>query len=205
MPQLLWEAAVISKGGTPYEIAARGIATVNLPYIVIGHGVDFAWSPTSAGSDFTDTRVSKLCNADGSTPSRDDADGDGWLDADGYVYKGQCVKFYKHLDEWTATPTPATIALGGPVQPEAVKRYTLRTHYGPVFGTATVNGEPVAISTQRSTFLSDVDTAAPFALLTTTGRKMTQQRFKQLFNSMTSIVNWLDVDSKDLAYIHAGR
>lgn len=204
MPQLLWEAAVTSKGGTPYEIAARGIATVNLPYIVIGHGTDFAWSPTSAGSDFTDTRVSYLCNSNGSAPSLNDADGDGFFDADGYLYKGQCVKFYKRIDEWTATPTPATIALGGPTEPEAVRRLVLRTHYGPVFGTATVNGAPVAISTQRSTFLSDVDTAAPFALLTTTGKKMTQQRFKQLFNSMTSTFNWLYVDSQDLAYIQSG-
>ena len=203
-PQLLWEAAVVSKGGTPFEFAARGISTVNLPYIVIGHGLDFAWSPTSAGSDFTDTRVSRMCNIDGSKPSRDDANGDGFPDADGYLYKGQCVKFYKRTDEWTATPTPASIALGGPTQPEAVKRYILRTHYGPVFGTALVNGEPVAISTERSTFLSDVDTAAPFALLTTTGKAMTQQRFKQLFNSMTSTFNWLYVDNHDLAYIQSG-
>src|SRR3546814_18008038 len=42
-PQLLWEAAVVSHGGTPYEFAARGITTVNLPSIVLGHGLDFAW------------------------------------------------------------------------------------------------------------------------------------------------------------------
>src|SRR3546814_3411886 len=46
-PQLLWEAAVVSHGGTPYEFASRGITTVNLPYIVIGHGLAFAWSPRS--------------------------------------------------------------------------------------------------------------------------------------------------------------
>jgi hypothetical protein len=33
---------------------------------------------------------------------------------------------------------------------------------------------------------------------------MTQQRFKQLFNSMTSTFNWLYIDSKDLAYIQSG-
>src|SRR3546814_8269233 len=69
--QLLWEAAVVSHGGTPYEFAARGITTVNLPYIVIGHGLAFAWSPTSASSDFTDTRVSKMCNTDGSQRSEE--------------------------------------------------------------------------------------------------------------------------------------
>src|SRR3546814_17445484 len=77
-----------------------------------------------------------MCNTDGSQASRDDNDGDGFPDADGYLYKGQCVKFYHRLDQWTATPTVASVALGGPVAPEAVKRYILRTHYGPVFGTA---------------------------------------------------------------------
>src|SRR3546814_12789283 len=123
-----------------------------------------------------------MCNTDGSQASRDDNDGDGFPDADGYLYKGQCVKFYHRLDQWTATPTVASVALGGPVAPEAVKRYILRTHYGPVFGTATVNGEPVAISTERSTFLSDVHTAAPFAMLPTPGRKMKEKPFNKLVN-----------------------
>lgn len=203
-PQLLWEAAVVSHGDTDFELAARGISTVNLPYIVIGHGLDFAWSPTSASSDFTDTRVSRMCNVDGSAASRDDGDGDGFPDADGYLYKGSCVRFYRRVDTWTANPTVASVALGGPALPEQVNRYILRTHYGPVFGTATVNGQPVAISSQRSTFFADVDTAAPFALLTTTGRAMTQQRFKQLFNSMTATFNWLYADSRDIAYIQSG-
>ncbi|MFP5305764.1 MAG: penicillin acylase family protein, partial [Gammaproteobacteria bacterium] len=154
VPQLLWEAAVVSRGGTPYELAARGISTVNLPYLVIGRGIDFAWSPTSAGSDFTDTRVSRLCNTDGTPPSRDDADGDGFPDADGYRYKGRCVRLYRRIDTWTAAPTAASLALGGPPQPEVVTRYVLRTHYGAVSGTATVGGEPVVVSRQRSTFLA---------------------------------------------------
>ncbi|MDP3856243.1 MAG: penicillin acylase family protein [Stagnimonas sp.] len=204
MPQLLWEAAVVSRGGTPFEFAARGISTVNLPYIVIGRGLDFAWSPTSAGSDFTDVRVSKLCNTNGTPPSRADADGDGFIDSDGYQYKGQCVRLYRRLDTWTANLTAASLALGGPQYPETVERYVLRTHYGPVIGTATVQGEPVVISTQRSTFLADVDTAAPFALLTTTGIQMDHTRFKKLFNSMTATFNWLYADSKDIAYIQSG-
>lgn len=203
-PQLLWEFAVYSKGGTSLDLAARGISTVNLPYVVIGHGLDFGWSATSAGSDLIDTRVSKMCNTDGSPASRDDNDADGFPDADGYLFKGQCVRFYKRLDEWTATPTIASIALGGPTMPEAVKRYVLRTHYGPVTATATVNGEPVAISEQRSTFAGDVDTVIPFALATTQGLQMTEQRFKQLFNSMTSTFNWIYSDRNDLAFIQSG-
>ena len=212
-PQLLWEASVVSHGGTPFEIAAHGISTVNLPYIVIGHGLDFGWSATSAESDLIDTRVSKMCNTDGSPASRDDADGDGFPDADGYTYKDQCVKFYKRVDHWVANPTPASIALGCASDPsssdchligETVTRYILRTHYGPVTATATVNGAPVAISEQRSTFFGDVDTTAPFALLTTTGLKMNHKIFKQLFNSMTSTFNWIYADNHDLAFIQSG-
>ncbi len=204
VPQLLWEAAVVSNGGTPFELAARGISTVNLPYITLGRGLAHAWSATSAGSDLIDTRVSRMCNTDGSPASREDANGDGFPDADGYLFKGQCVRFYKRLDEWMAIPTPASIALGGPPQPEQVQRFILRTHYGPVTHTATVNGAPVAISEQRSTFFGDVDVTAPFALLTTTGVPMTHTRFKQLFNSTSSTFNWIYVDSQDLAYIQSG-
>lgn len=202
-PQLLWEAAVVSKGGTSFDLAARGISTVNLPYLVIGHGPDFGWSPTSAGSDFTDTWVSRFCNTDGSTPSRDDANGDGFPDADGYLYKGKCVRLYKRVDTWTANPTVASLALGGGATPETVKRYILRTHYGPVFGTVLVNGVPYAVSTQRSTFYADADAAIPFTVLGTNA-PMTQAHFKELFNSMTSTFNWLYVDKKDTAYIQSG-
>ena len=203
-PQLLWESAVVSRGGTPFEFAARGITTVNLPYVVIGRGIDFAWTPTSAGSDFTDTRVSRLCNMNGSAPSREDANADGFPDSDGYVYKGGCVRLYRRLDTWVANATVASIALGGLPAPETVKRHVLRTHYGPVTGTAMIGGAPVIISRQRSTFLSDVDTAAPFALLTTTGLPMNHARFKKLFNSMTATFNWAYVDKNDIAYIQSG-
>lgn len=203
-PQLLWEVAVVSRGGTPYEFAARGITTVNLPYVVIGRGLDFAWTPTSAGSDFTDTRVSRLCNTGGAPPSLADDDGDGFIDSDGYVVNGRCVRLYRRQDTWMANPTVASIALGGSLTPQTVRRYVLRTHYGPVSGTATVNGAPVVISRQRSTFLADVDTAAPFAMLTSTGLEMDHVRFKQLFNSMTATFNWLYADARDIAYIQSG-
>src|SRR6266851_4846785 len=81
VPQLLSEIAVKSNGGTELDFAGRGIITVNLPYIVIGRGSHYAWSATSGESDLIDTRVSKMCNMDGSSASRDDANGDGFPDA----------------------------------------------------------------------------------------------------------------------------
>lgn len=203
-PQLLWEAAVISREGSPLDLAARGISTVNLPYIVIGRGLDFVWIPTSAGSDFTDTRVSRLCNRDGAPPAREDRNGDGFPDADGYVFRDQCVPLYRRVDAWTANPTLASVATGGQPVPERVERFILRTHYGPVIGTATVNGEPVVVSQQRSTFFADIDTALTFGLLTTKGLDMDHTRFKKLFNSMTSTFNWLYVDSRDIAFVQSG-
>src|SRR5207247_943008 len=85
-PNLPWEFAVRSTGGTPLDFAGRGIGFGTLPYVLIGRGTDFAWSATSGDSDVIDTRVSRMCNTDGSPASRDDADGDGFPDADGYLY-----------------------------------------------------------------------------------------------------------------------
>ncbi len=203
-PQLLWEAAVVSTGGTEFDIAARGITTVNVPYITIGRGRDFAWSPTSASSDFTDIRVSMMCNTDGSPASRDDGDDDGFPDADGYMFDGECVKFYRRTDTWDAVPTPASIALGGSPTAEAISRFIMRTHYGPVVATATVNGAPVAVSTQRSTFMADVDATIPFATMVNNGEDMDHRRFRELFNSMTSTFNWVYADGSDIAFIQSG-
>ena len=54
--------------------------------------------------------------------------------------------------------------------PQTVTRKIMRTHYGPVSATATVNGAPVAISIQRSTFGAELDTSIPFALVSTSTR-----------------------------------
>lgn len=208
-PQLLWEVAIQSHGGTPQDFNGRGIVFGNLPYINIGRGGRYAWSATSGQSDLADVRVSKLCNLDGTPASRDDNNGDGFPDADGYVYDlgdGQgpkCRALYRRTDTWDAVPTLASIGSGGPLQTQHITRRILRTHYGPVFATATLNGEPVALSTQRSTFMAELDTAAPFALASTatvTGA----QSFQQLFNGITGTFNWLYLDKDDLAYLHSG-
>jgi acyl-homoserine lactone acylase PvdQ len=210
VPQLLWEFAVTSHGGTKLDFNGRGIDFAMLPYIEIGRGIDYAWSATSGESDLIDTRVSQMCNTDGkTTPSRDDANGDGFPDADGYLYDAQdgngpqCRKFYKRTDTWTATPTPASTASGGPTIPQTVNRYILRTHYGPVTATALVNGVPVAISQQRSTFYAELSTAAPFALASA-GIIHDPASFQQVFNGVTGTFNWLYTDSAHLAYVHSG-
>jgi acyl-homoserine lactone acylase PvdQ len=206
-PQLLWEAAIQSTGGTPLDFAGRGIVFAHLPYIEIGRGTNYAWSATSGNSDMTDIRVSPLCNRDGSPASR--ADADGAAHAEGYLFDAadgqgpQCRALYRRTDEWIATPTVASIGSGGPVRRQTVTRHILRTHYGPVFATATVGGVPVALSIQRSTFRAELDTAVPFALAST--RSVTSaQDFLRLFNSSTGTFNWLYVNGQDVAYLHSG-
>jgi acyl-homoserine lactone acylase PvdQ len=209
VPQLLWEVAMHSSGGTPQDFDGRGIVFANLPYIEIGRGLGYAWSATSGDSDLTDVRVSKMCNLDGSAPSLQDANGDGFPDADGYLFDagdGQgllCRRFFERTDEWTATPTLASVGSGGGASAQTVTRKIMRTHYGPVSATATVNGAPVAVSIQRSTFGAELDTAVPFALASA-HVVHDAPSFQRLFNSCTGTFNWLYVDGKDVGYLHAG-
>ena len=49
-------------------IRARGVSFAGTSLVVqLGHGVDYAWSATSAGSDLVDTVVVRLCETDGGT------------------------------------------------------------------------------------------------------------------------------------------
>lgn len=206
-PHLIWEFAVHSTGGSATDFDARGMTVGSLPYVLIGRGIDYAWSATSNDSDIVDTRVSRMCNMDGSAPSL--ALVNGFPSADGYLYDlgdgngPQCRRFYERTDTWIATPTLASTASGGSLLPQTVHRYILRTHYGPVFATATVNGAPVVISLQRSNFFGELDGTAMFALASTpTVNGVTS--FQQLMNGYTGTFNWLYVDKQDVGYIATG-
>ena len=52
-------------------INAEGIIAPIAPYVFIGRGRDFAWSLTSADSENEQQFLEKLCNPDGSPPTRD--------------------------------------------------------------------------------------------------------------------------------------
>ena len=100
-------------------------------YILIGRTKNYAWSLTSAGHDVRDVFAERLCNQDGSKPTRTSTH---------YLLQGQ-VPGAEELQRrhcWTASAL----------------KYKVSVH-GPVIGTATVDGKPYALSRKRSTFGRD--------------------------------------------------
>ena len=79
-PQIFSEYELHGGGIDVEGVAFPGAA----PYPLIGHGIDFAWSGTSANGDNEDTFVERLCNPNGSPPTRRSTH---------YRYRGRCIPF----------------------------------------------------------------------------------------------------------------
>src|ERR1700730_9535115 len=77
-PQIFSEYELHGAGIDVEGVAFPGAA----PYPLIGHGIDFAWSGTSANGDNNDTFAEKLCNQDGSPATQASTS---------YMYKGACT------------------------------------------------------------------------------------------------------------------
>src|SRR5437588_3535408 len=117
-----------------YELHGGGIDAEGVtfpgaaPWPLIGHGIDFAWSGTSANGDNEDTFVERLCNPNGSRPS--DA-------STHYVYRGRCVPFVIRTQSVMTTTGPAQTS-----PPQRITWQATRSVHGPVFAYATVKGRP---------------------------------------------------------------
>jgi len=112
---------------TSPSINVEGVTSAPFPgYMLIGHGVGYAWSLTSAGADIIDTYAEKLC---GGSKTK-------------YVYKGKC----RSMEKIEA----GTIEKGG----KTTKAVFYRTIHGPVEGYATnrSTGKKVALTTKRSSY-----------------------------------------------------
>ena len=91
-----------------YELHGGGIDATGVsfpgasPWPLIGHGIDFAWSGTSANGDNQDTFVERLCNPDGSPPTKDSTH---------YMYKGKCTPVPRaRPDRDDPAPSPANMS-----------------------------------------------------------------------------------------------
>jgi acyl-homoserine lactone acylase PvdQ len=104
---------------------SRGAAFPGISFgVLLGRGIDYAWSATSAGSDLVDEYVETLCGGD-----------------TGYLHRGECRQM---------TMFEAGTIVGRPGQPDRQLTYRETVH-GPVKGYATVGGQRVAITSRRST------------------------------------------------------
>jgi acyl-homoserine lactone acylase PvdQ len=160
-------------------IDAQGVGVpAAMMYILIGRTHDYAWSLTSANHDVRDVFAERLCNPDGSAPTRA---------SDHYLFDGVCRPFTV-FDAGTLNGTPL--------------RYPVSVH-GPVIGTATSHGRPIALTRKRSTFGRDGLNLAALKDLTE-GRATSPQRFYDIANQFGFTFNWAYASRDTTAYFSSG-
>jgi hypothetical protein len=161
-------------------IRAQGAAVPGLAmYILIGRTKNYAWSLTSAGHDVRDVYAERLCEPDGSAPTRASTH---------YMFEGEC----RPLEEFNAG-----LLNGQPVR-------FRRSVHGPVIATATVGGHPYALTRRRSTFGRDALNLVALRDMTM-GRASTPRRFWRTANQFEFTFNWGYQSRKATAYFTSGR
>jgi acyl-homoserine lactone acylase PvdQ len=161
-------------------IEAQGVAVpAAAMYILIGRTEDYAWSLTSANHDVRDVFAEQLCNPDGTPPTRASTH---------YLFDAACRPF-EMFDAGTLNGTPI--------------RYPRSVH-GPVIGTATVGGQPYALTRQRSTFGRDALNLAALKDMTE-GRAGTARQFFKTANQFEFTFNWAYASRAETAYFSSGR
>ncbi|GAB5453241.1 MAG: penicillin acylase family protein [Halioglobus sp.] len=162
------------------DFEAQGVGVPGLAmYMLIGRTRDYAWSLTSANHDVRDVYAEKLCDPEG---------GDVTRESTHYLYNGECTPF-EMFDAGTLQGVPL--------------RYPVSVH-GPVIGTATSNGEPIALTRKRSTFGRDGLNLAGLKDMTE-GDATTPERFWEAANKFGFTFNWGYVSRTNIAYFSSGR
>jgi acyl-homoserine lactone acylase PvdQ len=161
-------------------IEAQGAAVPGLAmYILIGRTPDYAWSLTSASHDVRDVFAETLCEPDGSEPT---------ADSNSYEFDGECQPF-EVFDAGTLDGVPIS--------------YRVSVH-GPVIGTATSEGRPVALARQRSTFGRDGLNLVALKRMTE-GVATTPEDFYETANQFGFTFNWGWVGRQSVAYFTSVR
>ncbi|MEZ5570968.1 MAG: penicillin acylase family protein [Halioglobus sp.] len=160
-------------------IEAQGAAVPGLAmYILIGRTKDYAWSLTSASHDVRDVYGEVLCNPDGSEPTRDSLH---------YEFNGECRPF-EIFNAGTLNGVPIV--------------YPVSIH-GPMIGTATSEGRPIALTRKRSTFGRDGLNLAGLKDMTE-GDATTPEKFWEAANKFGFTFNWGYVSRTNVAYFSSG-
>ncbi|HUR51307.1 MAG TPA: penicillin acylase family protein [Mycobacteriales bacterium] len=182
------------------NIKARGVSFAGTNLVVeLGHGVDYAWSATSASSDNVDTVVERLCNTDGSRPS---------VSSTGYLVDGRCKPMAAYTHTETADPNVSNVDTGNPtashLQPQTISFSVLRTRHGIVQLRTTVKGRPVAVVQRRSTYGHEVDSALGFHRLMKPSYVRGPKDFQRAASAIDYTFNWFYVDARHIAYYCSG-
>jgi acyl-homoserine lactone acylase PvdQ len=160
-------------------IEAQGAAVPGLSmYLLLGRTEDYAWSLTSANQDVRDVFAEILCEPDGSAPTRESAH---------YEFNGECLPF-EEFDAGTLGDVPI--------------RYPVSVH-GPVIGTATSQGIPIALTSQRSTFGRDGLNLGALKDMTE-GDAETHESFFEAANQFGFTFNWGYANRDGIGYFASG-
>jgi acyl-homoserine lactone acylase PvdQ len=184
-PQILSEEDLHSP-----DYAAEGASFPGTGVVELGRGEDYAWSATSAGSDLIDMRIEKVCNPSGGTPAAQGAY---------YEFNGACLPMTQEHFIESVQPKP-----GGVGAPATIDHAIFLTRHGIVQGWTTVNGAPVAIVQQRSTFNHDVDSVVGFLGFGQPGATHDVTSWMTSAAKILYTFNWFYVDSKDTGYFVSG-
>ena len=179
-----------------YELHGGGIDVSGVtfpgaaPWPLIGHGIDFAWSGTSANGDNQDTFVERLCNPNGSRPTRKSTH---------YFYKGACIPFLMRDQEVQTPFSPLD-----PTQPPQTITYrTMRSVHGPVFAYAKVKGKPVALAKAKGVNFRELGAAVPFMRLAENEPRDVRS-FMRVMSPFPGTENWFYVDRDDVGFLQSG-
>ncbi len=185
-PQILMEQELHGP-----DLVAQGASFAGTNGIVeLGRGVDYAWSATSAGTDNVDTRLERLCNPTGGAVAAEQKN---------YVYKGRCLAMRHHTFTETGLTKP-----GGAGVPVVITHELYYTVHGPVQGWTTSGGKPVAVTSQRSTYLHELDSGIGFLAWNTPSLTHDAASWMKGAGQIGYTFNWLYVDNRDIAYYLSG-
>ncbi|MFF2653483.1 penicillin acylase family protein [Streptomyces sp. NPDC058045] len=185
-PQLLMMQEIQGPGISAHGVSFAGVGM----YVQLGRGQDYAWSATSAGQDITDTYAVQLCEPDGSKPTRRSGS---------YLYHGTCTPMEKleHTNAWKPTLADSTAA-------GSYRMQVFRTRYGIVTHRATVDGEPVAYTSLRSTYRHEADSIIGFQMFNDPGFVKDARTFQQAAEHVNYTFNWFYADAENIAYFNSG-
>ncbi|RCW45740.1 acyl-homoserine lactone acylase PvdQ [Halopolyspora algeriensis] len=193
-PQLLVEKDIHGPG-----IDARGVAFAGTDlYVQMGRGTDYAWSATSAGADNVDTWTLELCEPGGGTPT---------VRSMGYRHHGRCLPIESFDHTVVAKPSAGGLPSIDTADEIVWNQEVQRTeHYG--FLTArgkTTDGTPIAITSDRSTYRSEVTSTVGFSRVNDPQFMSggTEAFREAMGTGIDYTFNWFYVDGDDIAYQHS--